>query len=106
MSKTVPSGVLISGICKGIRKEEFNGRQYQYLGIAQHTQDAYGDPREFLEEVSIFGDSAAGIALKASESIGKHVVMSVIKRAQVSKRTGKAYMQTMLRRDSELLVLS
>jgi hypothetical protein len=103
---TLPQGVLVSGICKGIREDVFNNNTNYYLGLDVESTDQYGQKRVDLEEVSIFGDSLQTIREKAQTLIGKHVVISVIKRAMKSERTGNPYMRTMIHRDSKLQAIS
>lgn len=104
-TKTLPQGVLISGICKGVRTEHFNGRENYYIGFDVMSTDRYGQPTTATEEVSVFGDNAAALLDKARAAVGKHCVIQVLKRAMKSDRTGNAYMRTMINRSSQLLVI-
>jgi hypothetical protein len=101
---TLPQGVLVSGICKGVREEQYNGRTNHYVGFDVTTLDRYGQPTKQLEEVSVFGDRAQQIIDKANQSVGKHCVMSVIKRANKST-AGNAYLRTMINRESQIMVI-
>lgn len=102
----LPQGVLLSGICKGVREEPYNGNLNYYVGFDVETVDRYGQKQAAVEEVSVFGENAEQILTKAKQSVGKHCVMSVIKRAMKSQRTQNAYMRTMIHRNSQLLVIS
>jgi hypothetical protein len=102
--KQFPQGVLISGICKGVREETYNNNTNRYIGFDVTTLDQYGQPRSQLEEVAIFGDKEQELADKARQSVGKHCVISVIKRASKSQ-AGNAYMRTMINRESQLMVI-
>lgn len=105
MSDKLPQGVLISGICKGAKNEPYNGRDNWYIGFDIQATDSYGQPTTALEEVAIFGDNQQALIDKANQSVGKHCVISVIKRSMKSDRTGNAYMRTTINRNSQILVI-
>ena len=100
----LPQGVLVSGICKGVREDIYNGQTNYYLGLDVVSNDQYGQQSSTVEEISIFGDNLNELVTKARASVGKHCVIAVNKTAQLSQR-GRAYMRTNIARDSQILVL-
>ncbi len=103
---SLPQGILISGICKGVREEVYNNRPSYYVGFDVATKDDYGQTRVTTEEVSVYGDSLQAILDKARAAVGKHCVISVVKRALKSDRTGNAYMRTGIHRNSQIMVIN
>jgi hypothetical protein len=103
---TLPQGILISGICKGVREDVYNGNANYYVGFDVTYKDSYGQQQTSTEEISVFGENQQIILNKARSSVGKHCVISCNKRALKSERTGNAYMRTMIIRSSDLLVLN
>jgi len=100
----LPQGVLVSGICKGVREEIYNNQTNYYLGLDVVSNDQYGQQSSTVEEVSIFGDNLQDLVTKARSAVGKHCVVAVNKTAQLSQR-GRAYMRTNIARNSQILVL-
>lgn len=103
--QTLPQGVLISGICKGSRTTQSGDYTNNDIGISVQIPDGYGGFNEQVENVSVFGSRKDELMNRANELKGKHVVISVLRRAMKSERTGNAYLNQSIHTESQLISL-
>jgi hypothetical protein len=103
---TLPTGILISGICHGHLHEEDNGYKNDYIIIEVGTRpNDLGQQQPIAERISLYGDNLQQHIERANSLKGKHVVMSVF-RAPARADIRQAFMRNTPRRDSVLLAIN
>lgn len=103
--KQIPTGLVISGICKGYASESNNGytNEFILIKVGERTNEI-GEQESILERVSIFGDNKQQLIDKANAMKDKHVMIA-INRAPARRDIRDAYMRNTINRRSELLTV-
>jgi len=101
----IPQGLLISGVCKGVKTETNNGYTNNDILVVTGTRNNdLGEPEPVVQRIALFGDNMNALIDKANKSIDKHIVIAVTR--QPAKRDLRdAFMRNSINRQSDVLVV-
>lgn len=102
----IPQGLLISGICKGVRSETSNGfTNNDLLIVTGSRENDLGQSEPIVQRVALFGNEMQNMIIKANASIDKHILINVT-RLPAKRDLRDTFMRNSINRQSEVLVLA
>ena len=101
--KTIPTGLIVSGICKGHLQETNNGYTNDYILIKVGERiNEIGEAESIIERVNLFGNNKQQFIDRANHLKDKHVMIA-INRAPAARNIRDAFMRNTINRRSELV---